>query len=45
MSEINKYLNNEKEIPDWLGRGRTVLIPKSNDNNNNNEGHSLLLHR
>ena len=29
--EINKYLNNEKEIPDWLGRGRTVLIPKSND--------------
>ena len=31
VNEINKYLNNEKEIPDWLGRGRTVLIPKSND--------------
>ena len=29
VNEINKYLNNEKEIPDWLGRGRTV--PKSND--------------
>ena len=31
VNEINKYLNNEKEIPDWLGRGRTVLIPKSKD--------------
>ena len=31
VNEINKYLKNEKEIPDWLGRGRTVLIPKSND--------------
>ena len=31
VNEINKYLNNEKEIPDWLGRGRTVLIPNSND--------------
>ena len=31
MDEINKYLNNEKEIPDWLGRGRIVLLPKSND--------------
>ena len=31
VNEINKYLNGEKEIPEWLGRGRTVLIPKSND--------------
>ena len=31
INEINKYLNSEKEIPEWLGRGRTVLIPKSND--------------
>ena len=31
VSEINKYLNGEKEILEWLGRGRTVLIPKSNN--------------
>ena len=31
VSENNKYLNDEKEIPEWLGGGRTVLIPKSND--------------
>ena len=31
VNEINKYLNGEKEIPEWLGRGRTVLILKSND--------------
>ena len=31
VNEINKYLNGEKEIPERLGRGRTVLIPKSND--------------
>ena len=29
VNEINKYLNGEKEIPEWLGRSRTVLIPKS----------------
>ena len=31
VNEINKYLNNEKEIPDWLGRGTTALIPQSSD--------------
>ena len=31
VNEINKYLNGKKEIPEWLGRGRTILIPKSND--------------
>ena len=31
VSEINKYLNGEKKILEWLGRGRTVLIPKSNN--------------
>ena len=31
VNETNTYLNNEKEIPDWLGRGRTELIPKSYD--------------
>ena len=31
VNEINKYLNGEKEMPEWLVRGRTVLIPKSND--------------
>ena len=30
-NEINMYLYGEKEIPEWLGRGRTVLISKSND--------------
>ena len=29
VNGINKYLNGEKSV--WLGRGRTVLIPKSND--------------
>ena len=28
VNEINKYLNSEKEIPEWLGRGRTVLYTK-----------------
>ena len=31
VNEINKYQNGEKEIPEWLGRGRTVLLPKSID--------------
>ena len=31
MIEINKYLSGEKEIPERLGKGRTVLLPKSND--------------
>ena len=31
VSEINNYLNGEKEIPEWPGRGRIVPIPKSND--------------
>ena len=30
VNEINKYLNGEKEIPEWLGKGRTVLMPKTN---------------
>ena len=28
VNEINKYLNGEKETTKWLGRSRTVLIPK-----------------
>ena len=31
VSEINKVLNSEKEIPDWLGRCRTVIILMSHD--------------
>ena len=28
VNETNKFLIKEKEIPEWLGRGRTVLLPK-----------------
>ena len=31
VSKINKYILGKKEIPKWLGRGRTILITKYND--------------
>ena len=30
VNKINKYLSGEK-IPEWLGRGRIVLLPRSNN--------------